>query len=273
MQLNELFQQTHRMPSIPKIVQELIQSFSDENINLSKVGDKIAQDPVISAKVLRLANSARFGLPRKVTSVSDAVVLLGFNSLRTLVLASGVTGAFPAVAGIDKKQFWGDTFGVAAAAKAIARKLPKSLNPETAFTCGLLHNIGELLLNVVIPEEMAKVAAACAAGGERRQTQQNLLGFDFAQVGAGLAALWHFPEEIQTAIARQQEPLAATNVDDLACVLQLAVRVNRHLHDASDAPLELPAELVDYLQVDIEALLQDEARIRESAGAFDELIA
>lgn len=272
MKVDALFQQSHVLPSIPKVVQELIQSFSDENINLSKVGDKIAMDQVITAKVLRLANSARYGLPRKVTNVSDAVVLLGFNALRTLVLASGVTGAFPKTGGLDKKHFWGDTFAVAAIAKAIAKQIKRPVNAETAFTCGLLHNIGELFMHVVIPEEMTKMAGALEMGKDRRLTEQNMLGFDYTIVGTKLAALWHFPDDIQRAIAEQWDPLAVEDVSVLACILRLATLIRDHVHADADSTLELPADVVEYLEFDVAAFMEKEADIREQASAFDALI-
>ena len=94
MRVEQLFDQAHELPQIPKLVQELIEGFNNEDINIDEIAEKIAMDQVITAKVLRLANSARFGMPRQVSSVDDAVVLLGFNALRTLVVASGVAAAF-----------------------------------------------------------------------------------------------------------------------------------------------------------------------------------
>ncbi len=273
MKLDTLFEQSHRMPSIPKVVQELIDSFSDENIDLDSIGSKVAMDQVITAKVLRLANSARFGLPRQVTSANDAVVLLGFNALRTLVLASGVTGAFEDTEGLKKAEFWSNSFAVATIAKMIAQKSTAEVNPETAFTCGMLHNVGELLLHVVAPEEMQMVTKAIAAGGGRLATQKSVLAIDYTEVGAGLAKIWRFPEEIQEAIAHQVDPLAEEDVSLLACVVSVALYVNRRLSaQEGDYEEPLPSELSEALGVDIEALLVDEEAIREAASTFDSLV-
>lgn len=273
MKLESLFEQSHRMPSIPKVVQELIDSFSDENVDLDTIGSKVAMDQVITAKVLRLANSARFGLPRQVTSANDAVVLLGFNALRTLVLASGVTGAFEDTEGLKKAEFWSNSFAVATIAKMIAQKSTVELNPETAFTCGMLHNVGELLLHVVAPEEMRMVTKAIAAGGVRQATQRSILAIDYTEVGAELARLWRFPEEIQVAIAQQENPLSADEVSALACVVNLALYTNRRLNAKEGGYQEpIPEELVEVLGVDIEALLADEEAIREAASTFDSLV-
>ncbi len=101
MDLKNLIDNAQKLPNIPKVVQELIESFGDENINNEAIAKKISADQVLTAKVLRAANSAHYGGNRKVGSVSDAVFVLGFNAVRTLVLASGMTGAFKAPEGFD----------------------------------------------------------------------------------------------------------------------------------------------------------------------------
>lgn len=106
MELNSLFDQLHSLPTIPKVAQDLILQFDNPNTSLDAVARNIALDPVIAAKVLRLANSARFRGAREASSVEDAASRLGFNTLRTLVLASAVTGAFKTNSGFDLKGFW-----------------------------------------------------------------------------------------------------------------------------------------------------------------------
>ena len=98
------------MPNIPKVVQELIQSFGDENVDSGEVAAKLSKDQAMTAKVLRMANSSKYGGHRTVGSVNDAVVLLGFNALRTMVLASGLTSAFPTPEGFNIKEFWVKSF-------------------------------------------------------------------------------------------------------------------------------------------------------------------
>ena len=121
MNLQNLIDNAQKLPNIPKVVQELIESFGDENVSNDAIAKKISADQVLTIKVLRAANSAHYGGNRKVGSVNDAVFLLGFNAVRTLVLASGLTGAFKAPEGFDIKKFWHDSFAVAAICKWIAR--------------------------------------------------------------------------------------------------------------------------------------------------------
>ncbi len=107
MDIDTLFSQLHSLPSIPQVALELVQQFDNRNESLENVARNIERDPVIAAKVLRLANSARFKGARESASIEDAAMRLGFNVLRTLVLASAVTGAFKSAPGFDLKVFWG----------------------------------------------------------------------------------------------------------------------------------------------------------------------
>lgn len=122
MKLEALFDQLHTLPTVPKVAQDLIRQFDDPDTNIDTLAHTIERDPVIAAKVLRLANSARFHGLRDSTSVEDAAMRLGFNTLRTLVLASAMTGAFRAGPGFDLKAFWRHSFEVAGICRLLARQ-------------------------------------------------------------------------------------------------------------------------------------------------------
>lgn len=150
MEIEKLFAQLHTLPSIPKVAQDLIGQFDNPSSSLEAIARNIEKDPVISAKILRLANSARFKGARESTSIEDAAMRLGFNTMRTLVLASAVTGAFTAPASFNLKGFWLKSFQVASIARVLAKQTGQ--DPEVAFTTGLMHNIGELLIQTGAPE-------------------------------------------------------------------------------------------------------------------------
>ena len=165
MSLESLFKESPNLPNIPKVVQELIEKFNDPHSNSDEISKKIQMDQVISAKIMRLANSARYGAGRKIASIDSAVVMLGIDTLKTLVIASGVTGAFKDIPGFDKKQFWRDSFMIASICKLIAKHT--DCDAETAFTVGMMHNIGELLILIFNPEETVKIAKLVEAGANR----------------------------------------------------------------------------------------------------------
>jgi HD-like signal output (HDOD) protein len=102
-------------------------------------------DQALTAKVLRLANSAHYGASRSIANTNDAIALLGFNTLRTMVLALGVTSSFKAPKGFDMNAFWKQSFAIGELSKWVTQYIPEA-NIEPAFTCGMLNSIGSLLI-------------------------------------------------------------------------------------------------------------------------------
>lgn len=251
MNIQELINNAQQMPNIPEVVQELIQSFNDDDVNSNEIAAKVSKDQVLTAKVLRMANSARYGGNRKVGSVNDSVVLLGFNALRTMVLASGLTSAFKAPEGFDIEQFWLNSFTVAGLCKWVANYT--DVDPEVAYTCGMMHNIGELLIHTLVPEQAAKVdsLANLGAHNQRARIEESELGFDFTVAGAELAERWKFPEEIVAGVRHQLQPLDDDEVVPLAAVVFLANYINTI--NCSDTPEPLlahfPKEVAELLNI------------------------
>ena len=106
MKLDALFQNPTALPTAPKAVEELISSFDKASVSTEEIAKKLATDPVLSAKLLRLANSAYYHVSRSIGTVEDAVLMLGFVTVRTLVISSGLVSGFKTVPGLDLKQFW-----------------------------------------------------------------------------------------------------------------------------------------------------------------------
>ena len=155
MNFDTLFQQQNALPTIPKVVQELIDSFNNDDVSIDEIARKLAADQVLSAKLLRLANSSYYHSSRSVGTVDDAVLMLGFMTVRTLVVSSGLTGSFKAMPGVDLKQFWRYSMHTAVIAKWIAKQVHG--NSDFAFTVGLMHAIGQLLMHAAMPEQMLQI--------------------------------------------------------------------------------------------------------------------
>ena len=244
MNLSDLFDHGQNLPNIPKVVQELIETFNQADFDMDEIAKKISLDPVLTAKVLRLANCAHYGVSRTISSTADASVLLGFSTLRTLVLASGITGAMQSPEGFNRKQFWQDNFAVAAIAKWMAPYC--KINPETAFTCGMLHSIGELLIKLVMPSEAKKIQAAVDAGGKLAEVEHAMLGYTYADVGAELAKRWKFPDEIANGIRGHAKSDFSADDEPLAGLTHLAL----YIHNSHKAALS-SQEILDGFPVDV----------------------
>ncbi|MBD1550770.1 HDOD domain-containing protein [Pseudomonas typographi] len=253
MEIATLFAQLHTLPNIPKVAQDLTVQFDNPHSSLDAVARTIEKDPVISAKVLRLANAPRFRGARESASIEDAAARLGFNTLRTLVLASAVTGLFKAGPSFDLKAFWLKSFEVAGICRVIAKKI--GADSETAFTSGMMHNIGELLIQTGAPEVAERINAGHRGNTPGHVAHENLqLGFGYPEVGAELARRWNLPKVIQDAIAYQANPSQAPKGNTQPWVVAQAVLVadalENHggLTDAAKAALIPP--LIEPLDLD-----------------------
>jgi putative nucleotidyltransferase with HDIG domain len=203
--LADVVRQIRDLPSLSAVVVELMSSIDNEETDVRALGQKIALDQALTAKTLRLANSSFYGMSTKVTTIDQAISVLGFHSIRTLVTACAVTSSFSASdSRVDFQAFWRHSVACAVCAKLLASHL--KLNPAAAFTAGLLHDIGTLILANQLPEPYARMLAHRA---EHDCTivlaEQAVFGFDHAAAGAALCAYWKFPVLIQDAVAQHHQ--------------------------------------------------------------------
>ncbi len=228
------------MPSLPTVVAELIRSLEKESVSVDELVAGIVGDQALAARVLRVANSPFFGIQHRVASIHDAIVVLGFRAVGSLVLAASLTGYFvpPEGSGIDLAVFWRHGMGTGLCARALARHC--GLEAETAFTAGLLHDIGQLLLVTARPVQYAE---ALAWRDERdcpmREAERSILGFDHAQVGRMVTERWRFPSEIVQAVAHHHDPIQA-EASGYADVAHVADALAHGLDLARDARAMVP---------------------------------
>lgn len=197
----------HQLPVIPVVVQEVISSFNDPDLDSAALAHKIAQDQGLTAKVLRVANSAFYGLPRQISSMQDAVLVMGFNHIRSLALSAGFVYAFPVTGSsrFDRHAYWKHSFRVAAYAKALAKCLRH--DQEMAFMAGMFHDIGQLVLDTCMREQFASALEQQQESGQNLiEIEQMLFGFDHVLIGAEVARHWNFPRAIEHAIRNWRIP-------------------------------------------------------------------
>src|SRR5262249_53607017 len=144
MELRELLAQPQHLPAVPALVQSLIDSFRREDISLTAISRLITTDPGLSARLLRLANSAYFPSARALGSVDDALKFLGVKMARTLVIGSGLAGACKPAPGMAIEQFWRYSLATAGVARWLSR--PARQDAELGFMVGLLHGIGQFVM-------------------------------------------------------------------------------------------------------------------------------
>lgn len=220
MQLEKLLKQPNALPSAPKVVRKLIETFDQEEVDAMLVASYIEDDPVLTAKLLKTANSAFFGLSRQVSNAREAMNVLGMIKVRALVIAASLGEGFHTVGSVNLNQFWRYSLNTANLSRYIA--LPIKIDENTAFTAGLIHGIGELVMHVGMPEAMLDLDRSVPMLDlKRSKAERGLFGYSYAQVGAALAREWHFPKRMINAIEHQTAPFDNDVYEPIAGVIHI----------------------------------------------------
>ena len=241
---------------------------------MGEITRRISADQVLSARLLRLANSAYYHVSRTVATVDDAITMLGFINVRTLVIGAGLTGGFKALPGMDLKQFWRHSLHTAVAAKHLSRAL--ELNAELGFTVGLMHAIGQLVMHAGMPQDMLQVDRTVNTMDPRRVARERQsFGYSYVEVGAELSRRWKFPQEFSAAIAASGEPLECNPFDPVGAVVHIAAwrsRAEENHLNAEEIEVSWPAEVGARVGLGVNALLQDLPSWADLSAGMEELI-
>lgn len=219
--IHRLLTQPNALPSAPKVVRKIIDTFNQEDVDILQVAAFVEADPVLTAKLLKLANSAFFGLTRSVSDARGAIQVLGLIKVRALVIAASLDDCFHAVGGVNLNQFWRYSLNSANLSRYLA--LPIRLDENASFTAGLVHAIGELVMHVAMPEPMLELNRSIPLLDlKRARAQRGVFGYSYAEVGAALAREWRFPRHMVEAIEHQVAPFDNDVYEPIAGVIHLA---------------------------------------------------
>jgi len=218
-----LLEEIITLPSLPATLARIIQLLNDPESSLADVGKAITQDPAVALKTLRLANSAVYGLREHVTSVEHAVALLGGKVIQNLVLTATVFDTLSRSAGVLYRH----SIAVGLAARAVLRtgRLGLPLQPDEAFVYGLLHDIGKIILEDYMSEDLMLAEEVSRSRHlPAYQVECEVIGADHAEVGGRLAMNWRLPESIASAILAHHDLSRCENEESrrLAALLNVA---------------------------------------------------
>jgi putative nucleotidyltransferase with HDIG domain len=197
-----------RMPAFPKSVQRVLELTRNADVAPKSIVEVIEKDPVLTARILKVINSAFYALPSKVAGVAQAVVMLGINTVKNLAIRSAAVGMIPARndAGFDTDQYLLHSLGCAEVAKALAQKYGDT-DPADAYIGGLLHDFGKILFTLYMPEPFRVALESCVAENvPLHVSERELLGADHTTAGALLAQKWQFPESLVECIRTHHHP-------------------------------------------------------------------
>ena len=207
------------MPAFPQSVQKILELTRNVDCAAKDLVQVIDKDPVVTVKILKVVNSAYYSLPKQITSISHAVVYLGFNTIKNVALSIAAIGMLPKnnAAGFDGQQYLVHSLATASIAKILASRVANA-DPMDCFIAGLLHDFGKVVFAQFMPNEYRK---ALDISHERKKSLhlalREVIGVDHAVVGAMLAKKWRFaPNLIETICYQCSDNLRDT--DMIACV-------------------------------------------------------
>lgn len=196
------------LPTLPHILLKLFESCSQDSVDLDEIAAIVSKDPSLCAKILKLVNSAYFGLPQKVQEINQAVVLIGTSGIKNMAICACVYEAFPKPkknGNFNLKMFWWHSLRCAFLSERIAAEM-NSCQPDEAFVSGLLHDIGKLVLWVNFQATYEVLLENCPNAGQRLMEEDARLGTTHCEVAAWLLNRWNFQTMISDAVRYHHEP-------------------------------------------------------------------
>lgn len=238
------------LPTPPIVYTRIDAAVADPNTSAYQIASIIAEDPAMSAKILRVSNSAFYGSRVEITSVKQAIVTIGLEAVKSVVLSASLFKSFntgPEFASYQE-DFWRHSLLVGSACRVLIRKFSNQWiqDADNAFSAGLLHDIGKLAMVCFLPEDWNKLH-------ENRKKvimplydlEKKALGYTHAEVGQALAAKWNLPKFLQDAIAWHHEPLNSPRENSLATMVYCADYVSRFSMEEDDEATQTDLQAVD----------------------------
>lgn len=190
------------LPAMPVLLMEALQQINGKQ-DLTTLVDKISQDASMVVRILRIANSPFYGMSREIGSLREAIVLLGLNRIRDVLISICFLKMLPVQhKDFDYRQFWHHSMAVAECTRQLANCTGTS--PDLAFTAGLLHDIGRLVIVVLFPDDFSQIINESAS--TLIETERRIVGFDHMEIGGKAAQRWNLPVSIQEAIEEYETP-------------------------------------------------------------------
>ncbi len=204
-EIKKKIEKIDQLPTLPIIITELLGLLDNPKSTPREINELIKNDQALTSKTLRLVNSSYYGFPRKIATVTEAIVILGFDTVRNLAVSAGMVKLLKGKGAFDKEKFWYHTVAVAFMSKILA-KVTKYPNPEIAFVSGLLHDIAKVFEDQYFNEYFIK-ALELSKSSERPlfEVETEILGYDHGAIGKRLSESWNLPKSIVASISYHHE--------------------------------------------------------------------
>ena len=228
-QLKDKIEHFANLPTLPQVATRLMSIINNPLTSSSDVAFVVGQDISLSAKILRLANSAFYGIPRSITNINNAVVILGLKVINTMVLSLTVFDMFPDDTTdkplFDRKTFWIHSLSCGLIAKYLATKIRKVIlfDPEEAFCAGLLHDIGKVVMEQYLHDDFHKALEyASLHKVPVYRAEMETLGYCHTDIAEWLTTSWSLPSEIRLSLMYHHDPSGSVQCQDIISLCHLA---------------------------------------------------
>lgn len=216
--LKEQLKNVQSLPTLPPIVAKLNEMVEDEGVTAAQLGRVIERDQVLTSKLLKMVNSSFFGFPQRISTVSNAIVLLGFNVIKTLIVTSSI---FEVMQSSDV-GLWEHSLGCATAAGILARRR-EIKNPEEISTAALIHDLGKIVVRAEMPDKHREILTMVQERSiSFREAEKELLGVGHGEIGGWLAQQWNLPPRLVEPITYHHRPMEAPQFRDLAALVHFS---------------------------------------------------
>ena len=255
--LNQILSKVKAFPTMPEAGTRMLGVLEKPDTEISEIEEILRYDPGLTANILKLANSAYFGIPSKIGSLKQAVVALGFKRLLQLVVASCVSAVMDkSVAGYDLPagDLWRHSITVSVAAEALVRDKKRKISQDV-FTPALLHDVGKLVLGSFVKEELEAIRRIAAKGVPFVVAENMILGTDHAEIGAKILTQWRFPIEVVHAVRwhhNPDSPKAVTPQMDIVYLANLLCQTTDTDDDIGGRSVELSPAVIDRLGIQLD---------------------
>lgn len=230
--LQSIVMTTRDLPAMPQVAAKVLELASDPGTSAAQLQQVISDDQAMTGRILKIANSAMYSCSRRIRTLSEAIVMLGFNSIRSLVVTSAARNLYntrKSRTGLKERLLWEHSIGCAIACRLLTAERAPGL-AEEAFLAGLMHDIGKLVLNLRVPERFDEVVQVVYNEGRPfHVTEAELLGFDHTQVGALLVNKWRLSPLLEEAILNHHNLEALTPANPLLLYLDLGNKMCRKM--------------------------------------------
>lgn len=267
---SELISNLGDLPPLPQVAAQVLRISADPDATAEDLRKVISTDQALTSQILKISNSAMFGMMREVKTLSQAIMTLGFSTIKSVVIASSAKNLYHrGTVGLQERLIWEHALVTALSSRALARAL-KFPRVEEAFIGGLLHDIGKSVLGIKYPERYGAILRAVYNGqGDTVEMELETFGFDHAMVGEALLHSWNLADSLQQAVRWHHHPADAV---DLHRVLTSVIALGNEMALEEKAGIGSPDQLKEATDQSIAILKLDPPRLEEIKAAMREAL-